>query len=626
MPAMTIDQALQTAVEHQRAGRLREAEAIYRKILAQQPNQPDAIHLLGFLAYQANRRDDAIALIRRAIAIAPQAPDYHHNLGIILASAGRYEEALASWRQALSLRPNNPLAYTAIAKTLEALGRFSESADALRQVVALAPDSSDALANLGNALELSGDADGAEDACRRALAINPNSALAHHTLANALKDQGRIREAISAIRRALCSKPDNVRTYSNLLYTMHFDPEADPRAMYHEHCLFNAVYARPLERQVKSHANDRSPNRRLRVGYVSPDFRAHSTSFFTAPLFEKHDRRRFEVFCYADSTSSDIVTDRIRSVCDVWRNISTLTDEQAAAMIASDKIDILVDLALHTSNGRPLLFACKPAPVQVAWLGYPGTTGLTTMDYRITDVHLDPPGLNDGYYFEESIRLPQTTWCYAPLPDSPPVNSLPAIATGRITFGCLNNFSKVNQKVIEMWAAALAAVPGSQMLLLAPTGASRRRLLDTFERSGVGAERVEFVGRLSWEQYMALYHRIDIVLDTFPWNGHTMSLDGLWMGAPMVSLFGQTAVSRAGLCFLSNLELIDLAAATPAQYVEIATRLAGDLPRLARLRSELRARMQDSALTDSAQFTKNVEAAYRKIWERWIASNAGFLI
>jgi protein O-GlcNAc transferase len=614
---MTIDQAMQTAIEHQRAGRLREAEALYRQVLAVQPNQPDAIHLLGFLAHQTNHRDEALALIRRAIAIAPDAPDYRHNLGVVLAKAGRYEEALESWREALALRPMDALTQTAIGRALEALGRFPESVTAFREAADLTPNSAEALANVGNALELAGDVDQAAEACQRALAIDPKNATAHHTLANALKDQGRIREAIAAIRRALCSRPDNVRTYSNLLYTLHFDPDADPRAMYHEHCLFNAVYARPLEKQVKPHDNDRSPDRRLRIGYVSPDFRAHSTTFFTGPLLEKHDRLKFEIFCYADVASGDIITDRIRARSDVWRNISTLSDEQAARAIAADKIDILVDLALHTSNGRPLLFARKPAPVQVTWLGYPGTTGLTTMDYRITDVHLDPPGVNDAYYFEESIRLPETMWCYAPLPDSPPVNPLPAISTGRITFGCLNNFSKVNQKVIDLWAEVLAAVPQSRMLLLAPTGASRRRFVETFERSGVGADRVEFVGRRTWEQYMVLYHRIDIVLDTYPWNGHTMSLDGLWMGVPMVSLFGPTAVSRAGLCFLANLGLTDLAASTPAKYIETAARLAGDLPRLVQLRGELRARMQKSALLDSSRFAKNIETAYGTIWERW---------
>jgi predicted O-linked N-acetylglucosamine transferase (SPINDLY family) len=290
-------------------------------------------------------------------------------------------------------------------------------------------------------------------------------------------------------------------------------------------------------------------------------------------------------------------------------------------LVRGDQIDILVDLTLHMSRSHLLVFARKPAPVQICWLGYPGTTGLTEIDYRLTDPYLDPPGLNDAYYSEQSIRLPETFWCYDPLTTEPAINPLPALKNGQITFGSLNNFCKVNAAVLELWARVLSAVEQSRLLLLAPEGSARENVLRILGKAGISANRITVVGPQSRECYLKLYHDIDIGLDTLPYNGHTTSLDAYWMGVPVVTLVGQTAVGRAGLSQLTNLGLPELIAHTPNQYVSIAVELANDIGRLSELRSTLRQRLEQSPLMDAPRFARNIEAAYRSMWQRWCAAH-----
>ena len=294
-----------------------------------------------------------------------------------------------------------------------------------------------------------------------------------------------------------------------------------------------------------------------------------------------------------------------------------LSDQQLADLVRSDQIDILVDLAMHTANNRLLTFARKPAPVQVTWLAYPGTTGLPAIDYRLTDPFLDPPGLFDAHYVEKSVRLPETFWCFDPLIDTPPVNALPAMASGIVTFGCLNNFCKVNDDCLALWARVLLAVPRSRLLLHAPKDQARERVLSKLEQEGITASRVEFVDRQPRLDYFRLYHRMDVALDPLPCNGGTTSLDAFWMGIPTLTLVGTTVVGRAGWSQLCNLGLQELAAESPEQFVALAARLAGDLPKLQELRGTLRERMLRSPLMDGKRFARHVEQAFRQMWHQW---------
>jgi predicted O-linked N-acetylglucosamine transferase (SPINDLY family) len=362
--------------------------------------------------------------------------------------------------------------------------------------------------------------------------------------------------------------------------------------------------------------HDRDADRRLRIGYVSPDLRDHVVGRFMLPLLANHDHQRFEIFCYADVARADAMTERLRSHADCWRNTAGLSDEQLARAVRDDRIDILIDLTMHMAGSRLLAFARKPAPVQVTYLAYCGTTGLEAMDYRLTDPHLDPPDATDEYV-EQSIRLPRTYWCYQPPDDAPEVSSLPMTrAGGRVTFGCLNNFSKVSQPTIETWAELLRAIPDARLILHAHAGAHRQRLLTRLGELGIDTGRIEFVGFAPTASYLATYHRIDVALDPFPYAGGTTTCDALWMGVPVVTLAGRTAVGRGGASILTNLGLPELVARSPEEYVQIALALARAPQRLERLRCSMRDRMGRSPITDAPGFACDVESAYRAMWAR----------
>jgi protein O-GlcNAc transferase len=554
------------------------------------------------------------------MATIPEAlANYHNNLAYSLHEQGRLDEAVASLRQAIRLKPDFASAHNNLGNALHEQGRLDEAVACLRQAIRLQPDFAEAHKNLGAVLRDLGNLDEAVVCYQEALRFKPAFVGAHNNLGNALKDQGRLDEAIACFRRALELKPDFARAHSNLLYTQVFRAGGDAQESYDEHCRWSQQHSEPLARFIQPHANDPLPGRRLRIGYVSPDFCTHAESFFTVPLFSAHDHQNFEIFCYADVVCPDEITARLRSYADVWRSISGLTDEQVAQLVRQDKIDILVDLTMHMARNRLLVFARKPAPVQVCWLAYQGTTGLKTIDYRLTDPHIDPPGLYDRYYSEESVRLADAFCCYDPLSSGPAVSALPALHESYIMFGCLNNFCKVNDAVLKLWAKVLKAVDPSRLMLLAAEGPHRQHTLGLLEQEGVKPERVTFVARLPRPRYLELYHRIDVGLDTFPYTGQTTSLDAFWMGVPVITIVGQTAVARAGLSLLSNLGLPELIAETPEQFVNIAVELTNDLPRLGDLRATLRDRLRSSPLMDAPRFADNMEAAYRAMWRRWCA-------
>ncbi|HTW94903.1 MAG TPA: hypothetical protein VMD30_08935, partial [Tepidisphaeraceae bacterium] len=369
--------------------------------------------------------------------------------------------------------------------------------------------------------------------------------------------------------------------------------------------------------------NDRSPDRRLKIGYVSPDFREHVVGHNVLPIIRDHDRSQFEIFCYSNVRAPDEMTDRFKELADQWRPIYRIPDEEVAKKIREDQIDILVDLALHMSYGRLLVFARMPAPVQATFAGYPGGTGLDAIGYRLSDPYLDPPEMTQTYQVERCVRLPDTFWCYDPegmeTHKAPPIAPLPAEKNGFITFGCFNNFCKINDGVLDLWGRVLAAVPKSRLTILCQRGPQRQWVLDRLAGQKVAADRVEFVERTNRVRYLTFYSRIDIGLDTFPYNGHTTSLDSLWMGVPVVTLVGQTPVARAGFSQLCNLDLRQLAASNQQEFVSIAAALAADLPRLAELRRNLRPRMLQSPLCDAVKFTRNIEAAYRRMWQEWVS-------
>lgn len=663
MPTVSHEQAFNLAMDHHAAGRLAEAEGIYRQLLAIYPNNPDIWHLLGVLAQQAGHLDEALRLIQQAIAANPGSFAYHNNLGLLLTKLGRREEAVAAFQNAIRLNPSGAEPQYNMGITLSELGRAEESIGAYQAALQRNPHHASAKLNLGLSLTLSGrldDAlahyqevvrqepanvsvavnlgnllkdlarlDEAIEIYRTALKYEPNDYNALNNLGVALKDNGDIGAGLDCFRRSLARNPNRAEVHSNLIFTSFFSPAVSQEEIAGEMRRWNNIHAQPLRSEWQPHPNDRSLGRRLRIGYVSPDFRDHVVGRTMLPCFEAHDREHFDFFCYSGTSVADPITERYRKLSDGWCDTQHLSEKQLAEQIRHDRIDILVDLALHTAFNRLLAFARKPAPVQIAWLGYPGATGLEAMDYRITDSFLDPAGHDNAVSFEEPIRLPDAWGCFRPPEHSPDVSPLPAVSQGFITFGSFNNFAKFNERVFGLWAQIMAEVKNSRLLLVVK-GRHQDGTRHFFASRGISADRLEFLpyyasppsanGTPQPPPYLLRYHRIDIALDPFPYNGMTTTCDALWMGVPVIALTGATTLGRASFSLLSNIGLPKLAAPSESEYVRLATTLAHDIPRLTELRATLRGRMKESPLLDASRFARNLESTYREAWAKWCAA------
>jgi protein O-GlcNAc transferase len=591
MASLTVQHAYELALGHQLAGRVAEAEAVYRLLLGRFPDFPEVHNNLGVALQAQGRLDEAIACFRRALVLDAEVAGARGNLaealrleGDKLTAEGRSQDAAALFREALEVRHDDAAAINSLGYAQLGLGQLDEAISLFS----------------------------------RAIELRPDVAVAYRNLGDALKHAGRLDEAIACYRRA----PGDALTASYLLSTLHLHPDYDRRRLYDEHVRWDRTYAQEMERQARPHEDSDAmgPPQRLRVGYVAYVLANHPLGRLLLPLMRGHDHAAFEIFCYCDVRGSDHVGDELKSSADVWRTTRGMTDAQVAEQIRADKIDILVDLVLHAGQHRLLAFARKPAPVQVSYLAYCSTTGLTAMDYRLTDPYMDPPGRDDSVYSEQSLRLPHCFWCYSAPPEAPPVAQPPVRESGRVTFGCLNSYSKVSGLIFDTWSDLLARMPDSRLILHALEGSHRDRAGRRLADRGIEPNRLEFVAYQPPADYFAEYNRIDVALDPFPQCGGATTLDALWMGVPVVSLAGETAVSRAGLSILSNIGLPQLVVTTPRQYIEIALGLAADVPRLRELRSTMRQRMQSSPLMDARQFARDVEAAYRMMWHKWCAT------
>jgi predicted O-linked N-acetylglucosamine transferase (SPINDLY family) len=601
-------------------GLVDEAIDAYRQAISLKPNLAEAWNNLANALKDKKQLDQAIAAYRRCIELKADFAQAYSNLGNALREKGQLPEAIATCRRAIELDPQLAEAHSNLGNALNDMGQLEVAISAFQDAMALDPNLPEAPYNLANVLTERGEVDLAVAAYRQAIALKPDYADAFNNLGNALKEQGLLNEALAAYRQGIAIDPQNATIDSNLIYTLHFLPEADARAIAQEHERWNRQHADPLRKFIVPHGNGRDPRRRLRIGYVSPDFRAHAVGRFLLPLFDHHDKSQFEIFAYANSTYSDFVTERLRSKADAWRNISELSDAAAADLVRGDGIDILVDLTMHMARSRLLIFARKPAPVQVTYLAYCSSTGMRTIDYRLSDPYLDQAGADETLYSEKTIRLPRSYWCFEPILAPPGVAPSPASAQKRVTFGCLNNFCKVSAPAVAAWVKILRSVPQAQLILGAQEGSHRQRLANELSGQGIDPARLSFVGRMPLPDYLRIYNQIDIALDTFPYGGGTTTCDALWMGVPVVSLIGKRAVGRGGLSILSNIGLAELAGGSEQEYVRIAIELANDLPRLSQLRSTLRQRMQQSPLMDAPGFARQIEAAYRQMWQTWCAA------
>jgi len=451
-----------------------------------------------------------------------------------------------------------------------------------------------------------------------AIEINPDEPTLWGNLASHLMQLGQTEKAIAMLRKTVKKMPGRNSVYSNLLLAMHSVPDVDRKNIFEESKRWAQSNA-PLHLARTRHNNDPDPHRRLRIGYISPDFREHSVTFFFEPLLDGHNREDMEVYGYGSVTVPDEATNRLRKKFDIYRDIKTLTDKEAANLIENDEIDILVDLAGHTGNTRVYVLAHKPAPIQLTWLGYPDTTGMSQVDYRITDSIADPPGA-EKFYTEKLYNLPDGFLCYGPGDRMPPMAPLPAIQNEHITFGAFNESGKINPVVIDLWSRILNATPDSTLLLKFKAGRDDeacQMYLNQFEKAGISPDRITIGGWLSLQNHLKLYNRVDISLDTYPYNGTTTTCQSLLMGVPVISLVGEHHMSRVGLSILTRLGLEFFAASTPNEYVSKACALAAKPDALAKIRASMRERMAYSPLCNRDLFTHNIEQAYRKMWHRW---------
>jgi protein O-GlcNAc transferase len=619
-----LHERIQLATTKYQAGEPSQAQTICREILLSYPDHVEANNLLGVMAFQAGRNEEAIDFLAKAVKMNPHRPDLQTNWGLALGNLGRTQEAQEAFALAIKINPDFIQAHLNLAAIFYAQQNYDEAIKSYQRALEIRPDNAAALYNLGLALRAVAKWDEAVTVLKRAIEIQPGVADIHNNLASALKHIGEFDQAEHEYRKAIELHPGFPQAHSNLIMLMHYQPGKTPQNILHEMRAWNNQHARPLASLRKPLSINRDPHRKLRIGYVSPDFTGHIVGLNLLPLFLNHDRDQFEIYCYSNVASEDQFTNKFQSVSH-WRNIRPMTDESAAELIRQDQIDILVDLAGHTADNRLLVFAQKPAPVQITFGGYPGGTGLENMDWHLTDTQLDPPVKTETQYIEKLYRLRDSFWCYDPKIMWPAeeleIAPLPAAGNGYVTFGCLNNFMKVTVPTLHAWAAVLTAVENSRLLMLAPEGSPRNRILDLFAQVNM-TDRIEFVDHQYRREYLQTFNRIDIGLDTLPYNGHTTSLDAMWMGVPVVTVIGDTAVGRAGLSHLSKLSLQHLAANHPEDLPEIAKKLAQDLPALAQLRSSMRQRLAQSGLTDGKRFARNIEQAYRDIWQEFLRESA----
>jgi predicted O-linked N-acetylglucosamine transferase (SPINDLY family) len=600
---MSGAQAVTLGLQQHAAGRLDEAEALYRQALAQDPESVDALHFLGVIALQRGTPARAVELISQALARNAANAPAHNNLGLALVAQGRKTEAVNAYLAALVLQP--------------------DYADVLANLHAALEDfhHRDALWLLGETHNRRNELDQAADCMQRILAEDPADASAHNLLANIRRNQARHREAIEHYELAIRHDPNPAVAFQNLLFCMMCSGGFSAADLHARHREFARRFEQPLLPSKPRFGNTRDPGRRLKIGYVSPDFRANVVGHYMQPVLEHHDRARFETYCYFLGAARDDVSERLRSLADQWHDVHPLGDGELAALVRGHGIDVLVDLCGHGPGNRILAFARKPAPVQVSYLDYSASTGLSSIDYRLTTEYCDPSGTSEQYYSEKLQRLPGAYWTYNPALRLP-VTTLPMLANRCVTFGSFNLYYRITDEVLDAWSRLLAAIPGSRLVIVSvAAGSTQAALLERMGRAGIAHDRVSMHGVVSYPKYHELIATTDIALAPWPYNGATTVMDCLWNGVPVVSRAGgETFSTRLGCSVLAATGLPELIAADESGYLRIASELAGDATRLAGLRQTLRHRLEQSPLRDFRGFTRNLESAYRSMWQAWCAA------
>jgi len=644
------------------AGDIEKAIKYYRKAIEINPNHSESHRMLAEKYLVLGDMPSALCEIQAAIQCAPDMPAYHLLSGSIWNSLGNPTEALAAYEIAIEKKPDYAEAYFNIGTIYKALDEQYEAIKWFQSALKINDTYVDALVNLGTTLDDVGRAKDAEFCLKRALRIQPDSAAIHYNLARIFDRQNRFVEAILHYHKAIeldptltkaylnmgniqqkmgnipeamaCYRyvtqldPDHSQARSNMLLSMHYTVPEGPEALFQAHREWWHVHGMPTARGDVQWSHSTDEERPLRIGYVSPDFKTHSVAFFFESILKNCDRIRFDLYGYSDVRKPDSTTERLKAACEHWQDIHALSDAEVVELIQRDGIHILVDLAGHTAHNRMPVFARRAAPVQVTYLGYPNTTGLDTMDYRITDAVSDPPGLTEHLHSETLVRLPRGFLSYTPPEDAPGVSPPPLGRKGFVTFGSFNNRSKVTEEVLDVWSAILRRMPEARLLLKFKGLESElicNPLRESFSRREVDPKRVLLQGAVpGTREHLDLYGQVDIALDPFPYNGTTTTLEALWMGVPVITKEGSFHVARVGTSILARVGLKGLIAASNEEYVECAVQLAGEPEQLSEWRGSLREQLRGSSLMDGAGFTRELENAFIEMWQSWLRKKERF--
>lgn len=612
-------------------GRLNEARMACERAIQLKPDFADAHNMLGVILKDLGRLEEALAVCRRTVQIRPDFAEAHNTIGIILKDLRRPYEALAACTCAIQIKPNFAEAHNALAVILKELGRLDEALAACSRAIQIKPDFAEACVNQGSLLSELGRMLEGLKACERALKIHPNLVTAHYNRANILANIGQFDTAESSYRKALELKPDHAIAHSNLLFLLAADARLAPDDMLAQQKQWDHIHgAIGKAHQFAPRTKKELTGRRLRIGYISPDFRKHPVGYFFEPLLVAHNKADLEIFCYAnhdDKTLSDAITQRLSNAAEHWRFVKHLGDHELAQLIRADGIDILVDLAGHTEGNRLVAFTYRPAPIQAMYLGYCASSGLESMDYWITDEVLHPPDTSE-IATEQLYRLPRCCFSYQPPAEAPPVSARPNIG-GEVVFGSFNHLSKLRPEVIDTWSQLLTRLPRSRLLLMDKylvDSEVRQLLLQQFSNHGVASDQLILRAREPYEQYLSTYAEVDIVLDAFPRTGGTTTAEALWMGVPVVTLAGQRYVERISASKLTATGLHRLITYNRAEYVDTALALAHDSALRIQLRTELRGRMTRSPLCDGTTLARTMEIAFQSMWQNYLAEDKGCVI
>ena len=606
-----------------RAGKPAEAAEQFRACVLINPAHPHAAFNFGLMAVALGQLHEAEPAFRAACALETAPGEARLRLGDVLVKLGRPAEGVAEFRAYADAHPTDPRGLYNLALALSNDDRPADAADLLHRALKLKPDYAEAHNALGLALELLGRKDDAAHHYQQAVRAKPDLADAWSNLGLNLSDQGRCEEAVAALRSSLSHRPDAPAVHSNLLLQLNYSSAHTREQVRDEHAAWGERFTTPVQPRPEPRP-PHDPHRRLRIGYVSADFRAHPVAGFLETLLAHHDRQQFEVFAYPSVRRPDGTTERLKGLADHWRPITGLTDSAAADLIHADGIDVLVDVGGHHAGNRLIVFAHRPAAVQVALFGYPNTTGIPAMDLRVTDPLSDPAGATDHLYTERCLRLPEVPWVYRPPADAPPVSPLPALTRRPFTFGCLNNSAKISDACLDAWAKLIQSTPGSRLVLMGgQSAAGLKRLTDKFVKAGIFRERVQVIQRLPPQKYLEQYHEFDLALDPFPYNGQVTTCDALWMGVPVLTVAGASYLSRQGVMLTYALGLNQFAIGSAAELIDAARWWMGHRQELADIRAGLRERLAASPVCDGGRYVRHLEAALHDEWAKTLTPPTG---